>query len=281
MTALEHSGDFEVRLISPELLPAALREEVARGTPRVLVAGGDGTLGTAAAVLRGGTTELAIVPAGTLNHLAKDLALPEDLTSAIAVARAPTTTRIDLGAVNSHVFLNTCSVGAYVAFVRLRDRLERWLGYRLASLVAGIRVLVRIRTFRIVLEVDGVEREYETPLVFIGLGERELKLPQLGKRVQGGRRGLHVMVVRSRTGARLLALALAAVARGSKAVARTPALDAFLVDRLRIEPKRSTKVWRVAVDGETVAIDAPLEFTLLPEALPVVVPPLAPPKRAG
>jgi diacylglycerol kinase family enzyme len=89
----------------------------------------------------------------------------------------------------------------------------------------------------------------------------------------GGRRGLHVMIIRERSGARTLALALAAAARGTKAVARTPALDAFVVDTSEIEPH----VPRIAVDGEIVRVTPPLVYRHVPGKLRVVVqPPDAP-----
>jgi diacylglycerol kinase family enzyme len=130
-----------------------------------------------------------------------------------------------------------------------------------------------MRTFRVRLQVEGVAREYVTPLVFIGVGERELRLPTLGARVPGGRTGLHVMVVRRRSGARTLALALAAAARGVSAVAATPAMDAFLVDSCRIERRARS----VSIDGEIVHMMPPLNYRHVPGPLRVVVAPDAAP----
>jgi len=129
------------------------------------------------------------------------------------------------------------------------------------------------------VEGEASDRNYVTPLVFIGVGERELRLPTLGARVPGGKRGLHVMVVRRRSGARALAAGLAAAARGVKAVARTPAMDAFLVECCRIEPRRT----RLSVDGELVSLTPPFDYRHVPAHLLVVVsagknaPPLASP----
>ncbi len=169
---------------------------------------------------------------------------------------------------NDRIFLNTSSVGAYVSFVRLRERLERRLGYGIASLVAGLRLLVRMPTFRVTLQVEGETREYITPLVFIGVGERELKLPTLGARIEHGRRGLHVMVVRQRSGGRALALGMAAAARGVDAVAQTPALDAFVVEECTVQPH----VPRIAVDGEIVHVSPPLVYRHVSGRLRVVAP---------
>jgi diacylglycerol kinase family enzyme len=269
--ALQQADGFDVRRVAPSALADEVRSAVAAGAERVLVAGGDGTISTAAESLCGSSTALAVLPAGTLNHLAKDLGLPEELDQAASIARSEHRRSIDVGMVNGKVFLNTSSVGAYVGFVRRRDALEKWLGYRLASLIAGLQLLRRLRTFRVTLEVDGKTCEYDTPLVFIGVGERELKLPTLGKRIPGGKRGLHVMVVRTRSGARTLALAFAAMARGVSAVAKTPAMDAFIVDQFRIEPRRALRDWHIATDGEIVRVAPVLEYRLVRDGIAVIV----------
>jgi diacylglycerol kinase family enzyme len=242
---------------------------IAEGATRILVAGGDGTIGSAAGALAGTGVELAILPSGTLNHLAKDLALPLELEQAARVAVEGRPVAVDAAVVNSRLFLNTSSVGAYASFVRARERLERHSGYNIASLVAGVQLLLHMPTVRVLLEVEGITRAYITPLVFIGVGERELRLPTLGARVPNGRSGLHVMVVRRRSGARALALGLAAAARGVRAMARTPALDAFLVDSCRIESRTRT----AAVDGELVKMTPPLDYRHVPGMLKVIVSP--------
>jgi len=265
--ALRAVGGFAVRDVPAESLTHQVRAAIGDGVRRVLVAGGDGSIASAATAVAGTGVELAILPCGTLNHLAKDLGLPLDLEDAARVARTGTAVPVDAGVVNDRLFLNTSSVGAYVTFVRARERLERRIGYHLASLIAGARLLIRLPLFRVSVRANGAWRDYLTPLVFVGVGERELRLPTLGARVPGGRTGLHVMVIRRRSGARALALALAAAARGVHAVAATPAMDAFLVDSLRIEPR--TRV--VSLDGELARLTPPLEYRHLPGQLRIVV----------
>jgi diacylglycerol kinase family enzyme len=266
--ALEATGGFEIRDLEPSTLGVQVREVLRGGARRILIAGGDGSIASAANALAGQHAELAVLPCGTLNHLAKDLALPLDLDLAARTAIEGEAVPVDAAVVNDRIFLNTSSVGAYVSFVRARERLERRLGYHVASIVAATRLLVRMRTFRVSLNVRGVAREYVTPLVFIGVGERELKLPSLGARVPNGRPGLHVMVVRRRSGARTLATALAAAARGVNAVAKTPAMDAFVVESCTI----ACRTQRIAVDGEIVTETPPLNFRHVPGHLHIVVP---------
>ena len=263
---------FDVRISLPDQLEAAVRDALEHGATRVLVAGGDGSIRAAASVLRGTPCELAILPAGTLNHLARDLRIPQQIDEAVAVAAESSRVEsIDVADVNQRTFLNTSSVGAYVTFVRTRERLERRLGYRIASIVAGLRILNRLRSFRVRLEVEGEERSYLTPLVFVALGERELRLPALGARIPHGGRRLHVMVLRAQSGARAFALALLAAVRGEQAVSNGVAMDSFVVDRLQIEPQRRRRHLSLAVDGEILDVDSPLEYRVVPNALRVVL----------
>ncbi len=268
--ALRAGGDIDIREADPANLVAAIRVAVHEGARRVIVAGGDGTIAAAASVIAGTDVSIGILPAGTLNHLAKDLGIPLDLGDAARVAVHGVERTIDVGRAGDRLFLNTSSVGAYVLFVRIRERLEPRLGYWLASLVASARLMFRVRRVHVELEADGQRRRYRTPLIFIGVGERELKAPKLGGRVQSGRRGLHVIVVQSRSGARLLALAFAAAARGLRSVSEGPTLDEAMVDACRIELPFSSA--RVAVDGEIVEMHGPLEYTIWRDALRVVVP---------
>jgi diacylglycerol kinase family enzyme len=267
--ALVAAGGVDIRETEPEELAAAITRAVRDGAMRIIVAGGDGTIASAAGVIAGTEVTLGILPAGTLNHLAKDLGIPTDLEEAARIAVGGEIRMIDVGRAGERIFLNTSSVGAYVLFVRTRERLEPKLGYWLASLVAAVRIMFRLRRFGVELEVEGEQRRYHTPIIFVGVGERELKLPRLGGRVEGGKRGLHVIVVESRSRARLFALALAAAARGLKSV-RGPALDAMLVERCRIELPFATA--NIAVDGEIIEVRGALDYTLWRDALRVVVP---------
>ena len=273
---LEQSDAFETKDVQPEEIAPTIRTLVEGGAKRILVSGGDGTIATAAAQLLDTPAELAILPGGTLNHFARDLGVSTDAAEALQLALEGECRDVDIGVVNGHVFLNTSSVGAYVRFVRIRERLERRFGYRIASALAAFRILFQLRTFAVELEVEGQPRIYRTPLIFIGVDERELQLPTLGSRVSDGQRGLHVMVVRGRSRARVLALALAAVARGVDTVARGPQLDSFMVERCRVRLRRPTAV---AIDGELVAMRTTLEYELRRDALHVVSPP--PEKKEG
>lgn len=265
---LEQAGCFALHEVAPDGMTQAVRAAIMGGARRIAVVGGDGSVAAAAAAVARTPVELAIVPAGTFNHFARDHGIPMDIAHACELARSGNIRSADIGWVNGRLFLNTSSVGIYANFVQVRERLEQGMGYWAASALAMVRTFVHVRPFRVWFEAEGVERAYDTPLVFIGLGERELKLPALGRRVPDGRPGLHVLVVRGRTRARLVTLSFAAAARGTHTVSRTPHLDSFLVGRCRIEQRHST----VAVDGEIVRLDSPLDYEAGRGAVQLVVP---------
>ena len=268
--ALTAAG-FELEVVQPQELEKRLKEAIGQGTRRIIVAGGDGTVATAASLVARTKTELAVLPGGTLNHFAKDHGISMDLGKAALVASDGPVVGADIGYVNDCVFLNTSSIGAYVTFVRERERLEKHLGYSIASVIAFAKMLSEIRTFSVTLEVEGVKKTYRASLVFIGVGERELKLPILGSRVKNGRRGLHVMIVEGRQRARLFALALAGITRGRHEADKLPDFDEFLVDNCRIDLTRPEAT--VGLDGELKRFNTPLDYHFERDALQLVVAP--------
>lgn len=269
-TCLEKAGSFDVRVVAPEKLKAAIEAEVKKGAKRILISGGDGSIATAASVVAGTDVELALLPGGTLNHFAKDNGIPTEMDDALKVAVGTTTRKVDVGYVGDRLFLNTSSIGAYVTFVRVRERFEKRFGYRIASALAAIRIMMRLRPVRVQVEVDGRSNTYRSPVVFVGVDQRELKMPSLGGRVPNGERGLQVMVVNGSRAARVLALALAAIARGTNSASQTPEMDSFIVDKFTIELRHSSA--GVAVDGEIVVMQTPLEYRIARDALTIVIP---------
>lgn len=276
--ALDALDTFDVQACDPNALERQIERAVDEGADRIVVAGGDGTIAKAAGALVGKNTALGVVPGGTLNHFAKDHGIPTDLATAVEVSASGATTTTDVATVNGRVFLNTSSVGAYVVFVRTRERLERRIGYRLATIIAALRLLGRVRPFTVELKLDGVARRYRSALVFVGVGERELQLPSMGGRAENGRRGLHVIVVRGGTWARLVAAGVTAVFGGTDAIKRDALADSFIVDECRIELRRP--MGRVALDGEIVEIRSPLEYRVERDALRLVVPQPDEPQRS-
>jgi hypothetical protein len=121
----------------------------------------------------------------------------------------------------------------------------------------------------VTLEVEGVKKTYRSSMVFIGVGERELKMPTLGSRVKNGRRGLHVMIIKGRAKARLFTIAMAAIAKGTKEAATLPEFDNFVVDNCRIDLTRQQAT--IGLDGELKKMQTPLDYRIERDAIRLVV----------
>lgn len=115
------------------------------------VAGGDGTVSTAAAVALELGLPLLVIPAGTFNHFAADLGV-RTVDDALAALRAGEAVMVDVGVAGRRSFINTSSTGVYVDLVHARQELEEALGRRLAVLIALAAVLWRARPHELILD---------------------------------------------------------------------------------------------------------------------------------
>jgi diacylglycerol kinase family enzyme/membrane-associated phospholipid phosphatase len=153
---LEMSEDAGVQ----ELLGEAARSGRATALG---VAGGDGSVAAAAAVALEHGLPLAVLPAGTLNHFARDVGIetPEEAADAV---RSGSGVEVDVADVNGTPFLNTASIGVYPEMVHRRDRLSRRLGKWVALTVAAAQVMRASEPLSLVVN----DRPVTVWIVFIG-----------------------------------------------------------------------------------------------------------------
>ena len=144
--------------------PAELLRAAAGRAEVLAVAGGDGTVATAASVAVQQGIPLAVFPAGTFNHFAKDIGC-DTVARTVEAIRSGSVVAVDLMCLNGDVMVvNTASIGAYPNFVRTRERLEHRIGKPLAGLYAMVRTLQRDQPVRI--RYDG--KTLQTSLLFLG-----------------------------------------------------------------------------------------------------------------
>lgn len=256
------------RTIELELLDGADMAEAVRshrGKPRVVVGGGDGTLGGAAAILANSPTALAILPLGTRNHLARQLGIPLDLAQAAAVAVDGQRRRIDLGSAGDRVFVNNASFGIYTRFVRQREQVSgpKWL----ASIPATWHVLRNMRAQHFMLEIDGGARAITTPLLFVGNNQYSIEPGQFGERETLEDGQLSVLAVAAQAPHNLIGFAARAVvglAHPERDFAECANATEVVIDG---------QGWiEGAFDGELEWLPLPLTLRSLPRALGVVTP---------
>ncbi len=143
-------------------------EEVLRGVaPRaevLAIGGGDGTVACAAAAAVHTGRPLAVFPAGTFNHFAKDIGC-DNAASTIRAIQAGTVSCVDLVCFNdARMIVNTASIGAYPRFVRTRERLERKIGKPAAAAYAMLHTMRHEEPVRIRFD----NKTMQTSLFFLG-----------------------------------------------------------------------------------------------------------------
>lgn len=140
------------------LRSAAARAEV------IAVGGGDGTVSTAAAVAVEAGLPLAVFPAGTFNHFAKDIGC-DTVTKTVDAIRNGSVAHVDLVRLNEgRIVINNASIGAYPTFVRHREKLEKRIGKPLASIYAMSYTLRKDAPVRIRYDNNTLQ----TSLFFLG-----------------------------------------------------------------------------------------------------------------
>jgi len=249
-------------------VPAVVRDACAKGVTAVIAGGGDGTLNAVARGLQGSNVPMAIVPIGTLNHLARDLSVPIDATKAIRALPGGHEISMDLGEVNGRVFLNNSILGLYPAYSFARERREKiGLSKMRAILSAILTIFRRNPVLTLWLTVDGREMKRRTPYILIANNEHKMEGYQLGHREQldAGVLWVYVMKPRSRWGlVKLLASLLFGRFR------RHEEFEVFPAASMRVESKRTTM--GVALDGDVTRMRTPLEYRSLSKALRVIAP---------
>jgi diacylglycerol kinase family enzyme len=272
LAALFAAVSLPVQLIaldSPETAPERVRSAIASGARVVVAAGGDGTVSSIASVLLETPTALGVIPLGTLNHFAKDLAIPLDMGQAVRTIASEHVVRVDVGDVNGRAFLNNSSIGVYPNIVIERETL-RQQGYRkwTAFVIATARVLARYRGIIIQMKVLDSTKIVQTPFVFVGNNEYEIEGRRLGRRqrIDAGRLFVYVA---PRLHTRDLPVLAARALAGR--VSEAPVLESLAVETLEIDAPGRNHL-RVALDGEVELMRLPLRCCVRPSALRVIVP---------
>lgn len=235
----------------------------------VIVAGGDGTVSTVAGALAGTEKVLGVLPTGTLNHFAKDLGIPLELSEAAAVIAVGNVGAIDVGEVNGRIFINNSSLGLYPEMVRDRDaaRRSRGLSKWPAAVIAMLQVAWRFPTMKVRITTDHGTIDRKTPLAFLGNNRYELDLLNVGRRLSLADGELSLYVTRATTRLGLVWLTIKALLGRINTMND---LEEFALTECRIATHH--RHVQVAVDGEVQRMVPPLNYSIRPRSLRVCVP---------
>ncbi|MEK0155634.1 bifunctional phosphatase PAP2/diacylglycerol kinase family protein [Arthrobacter oryzae] len=244
------------------------------GVAALGVWGGDGTVGTAAAVAVELSLPLLVLPGGTLNHFARD-AGTSTLEDAVEAASAGEAARADVGYVRverglaespeklERIMLNTASIGLYPNLVRRREQLQPALGKPLAGVAAMFRTFAAGRPTT--MAVNGVR--HKLWILYVGRGRYYPRdhAPLLRPVMDDGVLDLR-MITADESFARLRLLW--SVLTGTVATSRITHLS----ESTTVTVEAAGPPMALAVDGEALSGVRRVEFSVLPGALTYYTP---------
>tara|TARA_R110002020_G_scaffold41535_3_gene122441 strand:+ start:1048 stop:1983 length:936 start_codon:yes stop_codon:yes gene_type:complete len=249
-----------------ERLAAAMASEA----PTIVAAGGDGTITALAATLVDTDKNLAILPLGTVNALAKDLHVPLDLPAAVAALATGVSHRIDVGEVNGRVFLHKVVVGLIPGLAAGREHIRG--RYDAAAKIGFLRYmfrrLARARRIAVVIQPKQGERRVErVQAIAVSSNAYDEGLGQFFSRhvLDGGTLTLYVL--RHLNAGDFLRLTASMLLGHWQ---HDEALTMESVQAVTIDSRKS--MLKVMFDGEVENLQTPLNFTIRPRSLSVIVP---------
>lgn len=133
-----------------------VRENLPHHPDVIAVCGGDGTVSEAAAALLGTEVPLAILPGGTSNVLALELAIPFDLRLAAGLIETGVPRRLRAGVANGRPFLLMAGVGLDARIMgKMSLKLKKWLG-RAGIFFTAVEEFLKYEFPALEVEIDGV-----------------------------------------------------------------------------------------------------------------------------
>jgi diacylglycerol kinase family enzyme len=165
------------------------------------------------------------------------------------------------------------SLGLYPELLEDREQYKREHGRkRSVALLAGLRTLMREhRPLVIEVDHDSGREVIRTPSIFIGNNPLQLEQVGLAEAADVQRRKLAAVIVKPVGRLRLLGLALRGML-GQLGEAESVRDFAFRSMTVRPLSHRALREMKVAVDGEVFWSRPPLQFSIAPQPLMLMVP---------
>jgi len=135
------------------------REAADRGARKIVIAGGDGTINEVVNGIAGQDIELAIIPVGTVNVLAKTLSIPSHINDACRLAIRGESIALDLGLAGDRYFILMAGVGFDALTIKNLDPVLKRALRGAAFPISGIKTLITEELPLISVRSDGHETE--------------------------------------------------------------------------------------------------------------------------
>lgn len=260
-----HNGD-ELHRVAREAVELARREQGV-----VVAAGGDGTLNTVASAVWGAGVPFGILPQGTFNYFGRVHGVSQNTERATRALLDARLQPVQVGMLNDRLFLVNASLGLYPQLLEDRETFKKRFGRsRAVALWSGLVTLLRApRQLTLLLDYEGQRRTLRTPTLVVG--NNALQLEHIG--MPGARALQHHRLVAMGTRPVSTIALYGLLLRGLfSRLGEAQSIFHFTFDRLAVSRTGGHRRIKVAMDGEIIWMNEPLEFKVAEQCLPMLVP---------
>lgn len=163
----EPLGDCQIEITTGDELATTL-EKAAEDYRTVWVAGGDGTIAAAGAALAGTDAELGVLPFGTMNLFARDLAIPLDPKEAARALAKGQTRKIDVAYANEHAFLINAVAGVFTELAEEREEARHHRADAFDVFSAMVREMIEFKALWYRVDLPGHRPKFmQTSTLFV------------------------------------------------------------------------------------------------------------------
>jgi YegS/Rv2252/BmrU family lipid kinase len=187
--------------VRDESIAAVVRRNQAQGYDLFIAVGGDGTVSGVAGGLVNTSIPLGIIPVGTGNGLAKDLAIPMDVERALEIiVERPTLRSIDAMEIEGRFFILNVGIGLSAVMMRDTGREEKRRFGPAAYVWTGLKKLFGIQPHHFSVKIDDRTRRIHASEIIVAnsgiVGDPSLRL---GPDIEMGDGQVDLCIMRART----------------------------------------------------------------------------------
>jgi diacylglycerol kinase family enzyme len=264
-------------LSEPSDMQAEL-ERLSRKKEPLLIGGGDGTIRDCAQALSECGKAFGVLPFGTMNLLAQDLELHSLQGALKAYAEGARIEAVDAAYVNGEIFLCCASIGTMPHASQVREEAREAHDLLLVPKLFFyvLNNLDRHKRQRVVLDIDGQMEKLHTAAVVIANNRfaDSIKLTESNfkrKSLKDGELAAYAPTTKTRT-SHLRLLSRLVLGHWLK----DPDMKEIVGHKMKLWTRRKKEL--VSIDGEVIKMNTPLEFTLKPKSIRLLVP-ASPPQK--
>lgn len=267
---LNSKHSIDIQIVSGSDLITNLETSAADKNTRALVAcGGDGTASLAAKLAYKNNKTFGLLPAGTMNLVARTLGMPIDLYEAAEALANSKVIECDLASVNGEIYIHQFSIGVQPALIEKREEgnYDSKITKALSGLGATISILSEQNNYKLKMEIENEITTHEVSLLTVSNNPYGKDHLPYADRLNAHKLGVYW--ASPLTGMEKTELVIDILTGNWNS---NPHLNHKSCTAINITLENWTKGISASLDGELIELEEKLILKSLPSALKILVP---------